>query len=276
MKARLGIAPIAWSNDDLPELGGDTPLEVCLSESREAGFSGTETGGKFPKTPRELKEVLAAHDLKLVSGWYSGRVLENELSAEKDRAHAQLELFRENGASVLVYGETTGTVQNKRDVPLAKRPRLDDEQMRAYGRKLTAFAEHCYDQKVPLSFHHHMATAIETENDVDRLMNFTGEAVGAAVRHRPHHLRRRRRACAWQSGTASASTTCTPRTSARPCSQDRLPSASLPRRGAARRLHRARRRHDRLQGGGARCSPRSTTRAGSWSRRSRTRRRRTR
>ena len=59
MKARLGIAPIAWTNDDLPELGGDTPLEVCLSESREASFSGTETGGKFPKTPRELKEVLA-------------------------------------------------------------------------------------------------------------------------------------------------------------------------------------------------------------------------
>jgi inosose dehydratase len=178
MKARLGIAPIAWSNDDLPELGGDTPLEVCLSESREAGFSGVETGGKFPKQPRELREVLAAHDLKLVSGWYSGRVLEHDLAAEKDRAAGQLELFRENGAAVLVYGETTGTVQNRRDVPLARRPRLDDEQMRAYGRKLTAFAEHCHEERVPLSFHHHMATAIETEGDVDRLMNFTGEAVG--------------------------------------------------------------------------------------------------
>jgi inosose dehydratase len=178
MKARLGIAPIAWTNDDLPELGGDTPLEVCLSESREAGFSGTETGGKFPKTPRELKEVLAAHDLKLVSGWYSGRVLENDFAAEKDRAHAQLELFRENGASVIVYGETTGTVQNQRHVPLAKRPRLDDAQMHDYGLKLTAFAEHCYEQGVPLAFHHHMGTAVETEDDVDRLMNFTGEAVG--------------------------------------------------------------------------------------------------
>ncbi|MDQ3559665.1 MAG: myo-inosose-2 dehydratase [Pseudomonadota bacterium] len=178
MKARLGIAPIAWTNDDLPELGGDTPLEVCLSESREAGFSGTETGGKFPRTSRELKEVLAAHDLKLVSGWYSGLVLENELSKEKDRAYHQLELFRDNGATVIVYGETTGTVQNKRDVALARRPRLDDEQMRAYGRKLTQFAEYCAEQGVPLSFHHHMATAIETEDDVDRLMNFTGEAVG--------------------------------------------------------------------------------------------------
>jgi inosose dehydratase len=178
MKARLGIAPIAWTNDDLPELGGDTPLEICLSESREAGFSGVETGGKFPKGPKELREVLAAHELKLVSGWYSGRVLENDLSAEKDRAAAQLELFRENDASVIVYGETTRTVQNQRNVPLARRPRLDDEQMRAYGRKLTAFAEHCHEEKVPLAFHHHMATAIETENDVDRLMNFTGEAVG--------------------------------------------------------------------------------------------------
>jgi inosose dehydratase len=192
MKARLGIAPIAWSNDDLPELGGDTPLEVCLAESREAGFTGTETGGKFPKTPRELRAVLAEHDLKLVSGWYSGLVLESELSREKDRAHAQLELFRENGAPVIVYGETSGTVQNKRDVPLAKRPKLDHEQMRAYGRKLTQFAEYCAEQGVPLAFHHHMATAIETQDDVDRLMNFTGEAVGAALRHRPHYLRRRR------------------------------------------------------------------------------------
>ena len=178
MKARLGIAPIAWSNDDLPELGGETPLEVCLSESREAGFSGTETGGKFPKTPRELKDVLAAHDLKLVSGWYSGRMLENDLSAEKDRAAAQLDLFRENSASVIVYGETAGAVQSRRDVPLAKRPRLDNDQMRAYGRKLTAFAEHCHEQGVPLAYHHHMAAAIETEDDVDRLMSATGEAVG--------------------------------------------------------------------------------------------------
>jgi sugar phosphate isomerase/epimerase len=91
----------------------------------EAGFSGTETGGKFPRDPATLRDVLAAHDLKLVSGWYSGLVLQSDLSEEKDRAYGQLELFRENGATVIVYGETSGTVQNKRDVPLAKRPKLD-------------------------------------------------------------------------------------------------------------------------------------------------------
>lgn len=180
MEAKLGIAPIAWSNDDLPELGGETTLETCLRESRAAGFSGVETGGKFPKTAAELRPELQAHNLRLASGWYSGTVLDapDDLSAEKNRVAAQLELFRELGAACLAYGETAGTVQNKRDAPLATRRRLSEDEIAAYGRRLTRFAEHCADAGVPLAFHHHMATAIETERDLDLLMRHTGEAVG--------------------------------------------------------------------------------------------------
>lgn len=178
MKARLGIAPIAWSNDDLPELGGDTPLETCLSEARAAGYSGVETGGKFPKSVPELKAVLEAHGLALVSGWYSGTVLDNELEAEKDKAQGQLTLYRDCGAACIVYGETAGTIQNRPEAPLATRRRLAADEIRAYGRRLTAFAEFCADEGVPLAFHHHMATAIETEDDLDLLMAHTGEAVG--------------------------------------------------------------------------------------------------
>jgi inosose dehydratase len=178
LTAKVGISPIAWSNDDLPELGGDTPLETCLAESRQACFLGTETGGKFPKTSTELASVLAAHNLQLVSGWYSGTVLDADVEAEKDKAHAQLTLFRDCGAAVLVYGETAGTIQNRRDLPLARRRVLSDGDIAAYGRRLTAFAEHCAQFGVPLAFHHHMATAIEDEHDIDRLMTSTGDAVG--------------------------------------------------------------------------------------------------
>jgi inosose dehydratase len=178
LKAKLGIAPIAWTNDDLPELGGETTLETCLSESRLAGFSGVESGGKFPKTSGELGPILKAHDLRLVSGWYSGTVLDNEVAAEKPKAEAQLKLFRDLGAPVIVYGETAGTIQNKRHAPIATRRVLSDDQMRAYGRKLTEFAEFCAERGVPLAFHHHMGTAVETENDIDRLMRATGQAVG--------------------------------------------------------------------------------------------------
>ncbi len=177
MEARLGIAPIAWSNDDLPELGGDTLLETCLAEAREAGFSGIETGGKFPPTSSELGPLLEEHSLALCGGWYSGTLLGGDLSAEKDQVHAQLELFRDLDAPCLVYGETHGTIQNVRHAPLNTRIRLDDDQVRGYGRQLTEFAEWCAEEGMPISFHHHMGTAVESMHDVDRLMNWTGEAV---------------------------------------------------------------------------------------------------
>ena len=58
MKIKIGIAPIAWSNDDMPELGGDTPIEVCLDEAKKAGFSGIELGGKFPRNPKITNYLL--------------------------------------------------------------------------------------------------------------------------------------------------------------------------------------------------------------------------
>ncbi len=176
--AKVGVSPIAWTNDDLPQLGGDTPLERCLDETRAAGFLGTEMGGKFPTTRAALVPLLSSFGLRLVGGWYSGTLLDTELEIEKEKARPQLELFRDCGASMLVYGETAGTIQNRQDVPLSKRRRLSDERIVEYGDKLTRFAEFCGEFAIPLAFHHHMGTAIEDEHDIDRLMAATGPAVG--------------------------------------------------------------------------------------------------
>jgi inosose dehydratase len=178
MEVRLGIAPIAWSNDDLPQLGGDTPLETCLAESRVAGFSGTETGGKFPMDPAKLGPILEKHHLKLVSGWFSGQLLSGSIEDEKHRMETQLSTFKALGAPVMVYAETTGTVQNQQRIPVSKRPRIRDEEFRDYGRQLTDLAEYMADYGVPMAYHHHMGTVVENEHEVDLLMASTGPAVG--------------------------------------------------------------------------------------------------
>ena len=138
--------------------------------------------------------MLAAHDLKLVSGWYSGRVLENDLSAEKDRAAAQLELFRENGAAVLVYGETTGTVQNQRARaarPAAAPRRRADARLWPQADGLRRALPR--GEGAPLLPPPHG----DGDRDGGRRRpadEFLRRGGGAALRHRPHHLRRRRRA----------------------------------------------------------------------------------
>jgi|TARA_B100000787_G_C16179917_1_gene291181 inosose dehydratase len=177
MKAKLGISPIAWSNDDLPQLGGETTLETCLTESKISGFSGVETGGKFPTTPESLGPILKEHKLNLASGWFSGTVLDSDLEEEKDRALGQLTLFKELGAKCMAYGETAGTIQNIRHAPLNTKRKISDDDFKIYGKKLTLFAEFCSDFGMPISFHHHMGTAVETEPELDSLMNYTGEAV---------------------------------------------------------------------------------------------------
>ncbi|MET3246205.1 sugar phosphate isomerase/epimerase [Burkholderia sp. OAS925] len=79
---RIGINPLSWMNDDLPSLGGETPLEVALTEGRQIGYQGFELGNKFPREPQALKTLLAQYDLALVSGWYSGRLARGSVEEE--------------------------------------------------------------------------------------------------------------------------------------------------------------------------------------------------
>jgi inosose dehydratase len=181
MKIRFGVAPIAWTNSDLPQLGGETTLETCLEESRQAGFLGTETGVKFPMDAKQLGKVLRKYGLKLVSGWFSGELLEGSVEQEKARIETQLSTFKALGAPVLVYAETTRSVQSRIDTPLSRRPRIEDDAFHDYGRKLTRLAEYLGERGVPLAYHHHMGTIVETQREIDLLMNHTGPAVGLLV-----------------------------------------------------------------------------------------------
>ncbi|MCX7304864.1 MAG: myo-inosose-2 dehydratase [Hyphomicrobiales bacterium] len=178
MSVRIGINPITWTNDDVPELGGDTPLAICLAETSQAGYRGTELGGKFPRQPAVLGPILEAYGLDLVSGWYDGRILERGVEEEFDATLPHLTLLRALGAKHVVYADTSRGRHDAIHAPISQRPRLEDGEWQAYGRKITKLAERFADFGVALAFHHHMGTIVETDAEIDRFMAVTGEAVG--------------------------------------------------------------------------------------------------
>ena len=178
MAVAIGINPITWTNDDMPELGGDIPLETCLAETREVGYSGTELGGKFPRSSADLAPILARHRLKLVSGWYDGRICEREVEQEFAAIEPHLTLLRDLGCKVVVYADTSRGRHDGIFRPASQRPVLADEEWPGYGRKITALAERMAVFGVGMAFHHHMGTIVQTDAEIDRLMATTGDAVG--------------------------------------------------------------------------------------------------
>ena len=181
LEAKLGIAPIAWWNDDLVELSDDVSLEECLRQASVAGFSGMETGRRFPMDMAELGPILERYGISVCGGWHSGRLLEGDIEAEKERIRPMMDFFIAAGAPCIVYGEIAGAIQGERSAPLVTRPRIaDDERMRAYGRTMTAFAEWCAEEGMPIAYHHHMGAVIETEAELDGLMSQSGEALRLA------------------------------------------------------------------------------------------------
>jgi len=177
MSVKLGIAPIAWSNDDMPELGGDTPLEQCLSEASEAGFSGIESGGKFPKKSNELIPLLDKYNLKLCSGWYGANLRINSVKEEIELIQDQLKLFQDCNAPCIVFAEVSDSIAGDPKKPLSTRPKMNNEEWNNYCKKISEIGKYLEDQGMPLAYHHHMGTVIETQQDTERLLENTSDQV---------------------------------------------------------------------------------------------------
>ena len=177
MAVRIGANPIGWSNDDMRELGGATPLETCLAEAKAAGFAGMELGHKFPREPDALAKVLARFGLDLVSGWYSASLLQRMAEAEMQALRPHLELVKALGCRILVFAETSNAIHADIHQPLAARPVMPDHAWAEFGRRVTAVADRTHAEGVRLVYHHHMGTVVQSMEDIDAFMAATGPSV---------------------------------------------------------------------------------------------------
>jgi inosose dehydratase len=181
MSIRFGVSPIAWTNDDMPELGGDTPPETILADAAEIGFSGVELGGRFPREPAALKAMLAPRHLDLIGGWYSTHLLLHPAEAEIAAMRPHLALLKAMGSPVFIAAECSNAIHGQRGTPLSETPRLDLAEWPEFGARLGALADHVEAHGLNFAYHFHLGTVVERQIDVDRFIEHTPENVGFVV-----------------------------------------------------------------------------------------------
>ena len=170
----VGANPIIWSNDDFAELAGDVPLDTILSEMRLAGFSGSELGHAYPRSPGALADALGRHELRLVSGWRSTYLASRPFEEEETGFRAHLNLLKTLGARVAIVAECTRCLHGDPHAPLGfgddSRPQLHGEEWPRLTQGLQRLCEISAEEDIQVVYHHHMGTVIQSETDLERVL----------------------------------------------------------------------------------------------------------
>lgn len=174
-KVKLGIAPIAWTNDDMPDLGKENTFDQCVSEMALAGFTGSEVGNKYPKDPEVLKKALELRGVEICNQWFSSFLITKPFEEVEKEFRAQLAFLKAMGAKVIGASEQSYSVQGQMDTPVfGHKYEMNDEEWDTFCtgmNKLGKIAKEEYG--IALTFHHHMGTVVQSLAEVDRMMENT-------------------------------------------------------------------------------------------------------
>ncbi|MNC10312.1 Inosose dehydratase [compost metagenome] len=171
---KLGIAPIAWTNDDMPELGRDNTFEQCISEMALAGFQGSEVGNKYPRDPGRLQRALALRGLEIASAWFSAYLTVRPYGETAEAFCAHRDFLHEMGAKVIVVSEQGRSIQGQMDTPLfANKPVFTETEWTALAEGLGRLGRLAAEKDMKLVYHHHMGTGVQTAVEIARLMELT-------------------------------------------------------------------------------------------------------
>lgn len=173
-KIRLAIAPIGWTNDDLPELGGEIPFEQCISEIALAGFEGSEVGNKYPKDPVVLNKALSLRGLTICNAWFSSFLTTKPYKEVAEEFIKHRDFLYAVGARVIGAAEQGHSIQGQQDVGVfSGKPNFTDDEWKRLCEGLNNLGKLATEKGMRLTYHHHMGTGVQTEAEIDRLMNNT-------------------------------------------------------------------------------------------------------
>ena len=173
-KVKLGMAPIAWTNDDMPELGGENTFEQCVSEMALAGFTGSEVGNKYPRDTKILKKALDLRSISIASAWFSSFLTTKPLSVTTIEFVKHRDFLYEMGAKVIVVSEQGHSIQGNMELPIFEaKPVFNDEEWKMLSKGLEELGRLAAQKDMKIVFHHHMGTGVQTTAEIDKLMEMT-------------------------------------------------------------------------------------------------------
>lgn len=173
-KIQYGCAPIAWTNDDMPELGKENSFEQCISEMALAQYTGTEIGNKYPKDPIILKKYLDPRKLQVASAWFSAYLTTKPYEETMEAFIKHRDFLHEMGAKVIVVSEQGLSIQGEMGKNLFKeKPIFTDREWDKLTNGLNKLGELAHEKGMEIVYHHHMGTGVQTTEEIDRLMGST-------------------------------------------------------------------------------------------------------
>lgn len=170
-KVKLGIAPIAWTNDDLPDLGKENTFEQCVSEMALAGFTGSEIGGKYPTDPVVLKKALDLRGIQICNCWFSSFLISKPYEETEAEFIRQTDFLKAMGAKVIGVSEQSYSIQGMMEQPVWEGKHvMNEDEWKLLTEGLNKLGKIAKDKGMILTFHHHMGTVVQTEEEIDRFM----------------------------------------------------------------------------------------------------------
>jgi inosose dehydratase len=170
-QVKLAIAPIGWTNDDMPELGAEVTFEQCISEMALAGFTGSEVGNKYPSNPVVLKKALSLRGLEIASAWFSAYLTSKPFEETNKAFIDHRDFLHEMGAKVIVVSEQGKSIQGQMETPLFdQKPVFTEEEWSLLIEGLHLLGDLAAEKGMKIVYHHHMGTGVQTTEEIDRLM----------------------------------------------------------------------------------------------------------
>lgn len=172
-KVKLGIAPIAWTNDDMPDLGAENTFEQCISEMALAGFTGCEVGNKYPRDTKVLKKALDLRGMQICNAWFSSFLTTKPYEEVEKDFIEHITFLKEMGAKVVGISEQGHSIQGTDKSIFDDKYVMNDKEWDMLCTGINKLGKVAKDMGIKLCFHHHMGTVVQTEAEIDRMMQNT-------------------------------------------------------------------------------------------------------